>query len=63
MAADAERAADLPAGTVVGWGHSVLLKDADGAWSWAGYANLVGDALVDRMLPAATILRHGWGER
>ncbi len=53
-------AAGLPAGSVLGWGHNVLVKDADNLWSWAGFDTKSTDAEIQPALVAATVLRIGY---
>ncbi len=52
--------ADLPPGSVLGWGHNVLMKDADGVWSWAGFDKRSTDGEVQAAMSAATVLRVGF---
>ncbi len=55
-----KQAADLPAGSVLGVGHNVLLKDADGTWTWAGFDTKSTDAEIQPAMAAATVLRVGY---
>lgn len=62
------RAADLPAGSVVTWGHNIYLKDdwshaVDRPWCSAGTPRTYPDDHVDLCLAAGgKVLRYGYGE-
>ena len=59
------RAADLPFGSVVAWGHSVFFKSSSGpsaGWDETGNANCAPNVLIDKVLQAgAVVLRVGTG--